>query len=123
MNTNATTSNKLTARFLVLVAMMLLSSVGMFGQNTVTVPASVTLEHIVIAADETVATSNTVTTAHATMNFVSWFMGTKQTSNANSAAEGSSNSRKQLINSGIAPNRLLIKAFLKKASNYATTIA
>jgi len=50
-------------------------------------------------------------------------MGTKQTPNANGATEVSSSSKKQLINSGIAPNRLLIKAFLKKASNYATTVA
>jgi len=122
MKTNATTSNKLTARFLVLVVMMLLSSVGMFGQNTVAVPASISLE-LTITADETLASADSATTANATMNFVSWFMGTKQTPNANGAIEVSSNSKKQMINLGIAPNRLLIKAFLKKASNYATTVA
>ena len=56
------------------------------------------------------------------MNFVSWFMGTKQTPNANQSGEVLS-AKKQMINSGIAPNRLLIKAFLKKASNYNSTIA
>jgi hypothetical protein len=123
MKTNTTTSNKVTARFLVLVVLMLLSSVGMFGQNTAAVPASVTLENTVNTSDETVAASATAAAETSTLNFVSWFMGTKQTSNANGATEVSSNSKKQLINSGIAPNRLLIKAFLKKASNYATTVA
>ncbi len=54
------------------------------------------------------------------MNFVSWFMGTKQTPNANQTKESSS--KKQMMTSGIAPNRLLIKSFLKKATAYNNTI-
>jgi hypothetical protein len=120
MKTTNNTSNKMTARFIAIVAIMMLSSVGMFGQNQVVAP--VVIENTV-AADETVATAANTASATATFNMVSWFMGTKQTPNANGATEVSSSSKKQLINSGIAPNRLLIKAFLKKASNYATTVA
>ena len=108
----------------VLFALFLLSSVGMFGQNAkaVVISSGVTFEVSVASSDETVATTQATTTTNTTMNFVSWFMGTKQTPNANQSGEVLS-AKKQMINSGIAPNRLLIKAFLKKASNYNSTIA
>jgi hypothetical protein len=48
-------------------------------------------------------------------------MGTKQTTNENATKETSS--KKQMMTSGVAPNRLLIKTFLKKASQYASNIA
>jgi cell division protein FtsB len=51
------------------------------------------------------------------MNFVLWFMGSKQTPNANVVPAGTT-AKKQFITSGTAPNRLLIKAFLKKAVNF-----
>jgi hypothetical protein len=49
------------------------------------------------------------------MNFVLWFMGSKQDPNG-TISKRSSNAKKQVITSGSAPNRLLIKAFLKKLS-------
>ena len=106
MNTTTNTTSNNIKMILVLV-MLLLSSVG-FAQNTIEVPA-------------TVATTTTATEANTSMNMVSWFMGTKQTTNENITKE--SNSKKQMMTSGIAPNRLLIKTFLKKASQYASNIA
>ena len=50
------------------------------------------------------------------MNFVLWFMGSKLDPNSTISSEGT-NTKKQIITSGVAPNRLLIKAFLKKAVN------
>ena len=94
----------------------------MFGQNVK--PTNLTSNTIEFAAsDIAVATTQSVTTTNTTMNIVSWFMGTKQTPNANQANDVSNNSKKQMINSGIAPNRLLIKTLLKKAANYNSTIA
>ena len=87
--------------------MMLVSSVG-FAQNVIEVPAAV-------------ATTTTTVESNTSMNMVSWFMGTKQTTNENITKETSS--KKQMMTSGIAPNRLLIKTFLKKASQYASNIA
>ena len=112
MKTTKTTSNK-TAKFIVLVVFMF-SGFTMFGQASATVTAPVSENALTVST----ATSSESTT----LNMVSWFMGTKQTINSNNA-DATSSSKKQLINSGIAPNRLLIKAFLKKASNYATTVA
>jgi hypothetical protein len=56
------------------------------------------------------------------MEFVLWFMGSKQDPNTTISTEGI-NTKKQIITSGIAPNRLLIKAFLKKAVNFESSVA
>jgi len=91
---------------MVVMVMLLLSTVG-FAQNTIEVPA--------------VVTTTTTVEANTSMNMVSWFMGTRQTTNESITKE--SNSKKQMMTSGIAPNRLLIKVLLKKASQYASNIA
>ena len=62
------------------------------------------------------------TSSSNSMNFVLWFMGTKQGPNSAISKE-STNTKIQVITSGSAPNRLLIKAFLKKAINLESTIA
>jgi len=56
------------------------------------------------------------------MNFVLWFMGSKQSPNANIVPVGTT-AKKQFLTSGSAPNRLLIKAFLKKAVNFERATA
>ena len=107
----------------VLFVLFLLSSVGMVGQNVQPAASTVTFEVSLASSDETVATTQAATTTNTTMNFVSWFMGTKQTPSNNQSGEFSTSTKKQMIQSGIAPNRLLIKTFLKKATNYNSTIA
>ncbi|MBL0014156.1 MAG: hypothetical protein IPP30_10740 [Flavobacterium sp.] len=105
MNTTANTTSN-TIKMMIVLVMMLLSTAG-FAQNTIEVPA--------------VAAATTTVESNASINMVSWFMGTKQTTNENITKE--SNSKKQMMTNGIAPNRLLIKTFLKKASQYASNIA
>ena len=56
------------------------------------------------------------------MNFVLWFMGSKQDPKSIISKEGI-NTKKQVITSGTAPNRLLIKAFLKKAVELDSMLA
>ena len=75
-------------------------------------------------SNETVATTGTASAveSNANINVVSWFMGTKQTPKETISNDGTVG-KKQMINSGIAPNRLLIKAFLKKANDFQSTIA
>jgi hypothetical protein len=120
---NKTTQNSFSRIGFVVLVLFLLSSVGMVGQNVQPTVATSTTTFTVASSDEVVATAQTTTTTNTTMNFVSWFMGTKQTPSNNQSSEFSTNSKKQMIQSGIAPNRLLIKAFLKKATNYNSTIA
>jgi hypothetical protein len=55
------------------------------------------------------------------MDFAVWFMGSKKTSN-NTSNSGSF-SKKQLINSGINTNSVLIRFFLKKMSSQENGVA
>ena len=66
--------------------------------------------------------SESARTSSTNMEFVQWFMGTKQDPNTTISTEGI-NTKKQIMTSGIAPNRLLIKAFLKKAVNFESALA
>lgn len=75
-----------------------------------------------------VSTTNNITTevkednkAASNVEFVLWFMGSKQDPNSTISNEGI-NTKKQIMTSGLAPNRLLIKAFLKKAVNFEIAI-
>ena len=60
--------------------------------------------------------------ATSNMEFALWFMGTKQDPNSTLSTE-STNAKKLIITSGIAPNRLLIRAFLKKVVNYENSLS
>ncbi|MCZ8196858.1 MAG: hypothetical protein O9267_04560 [Flavobacterium sp.] len=60
--------------------------------------------------------------AETNFQFVSWFMGTKQTIKEEGVLDKAS-AKKMFINARIAPNRILMKAFLKKAQNQLSTLA
>ena len=98
------------SNLLIMFVFILMSNVSVFGQsaqklvdgNTVEVNSNSKKESV-----SAVSSSNS-------MNFVLWFMGTKQDPNGTISKE-STNTKIQVITSGSAPNRLLIKAFLKKA--------
>lgn len=62
------------------------------------------------------------TSGDSNMNFVLWFMGSKQDPNS-TITKGDGDTKKKIMTSGIAPNRLLIKAFLKKAVNFESSLA
>lgn len=66
---------------------------------------------------ETSVVKQEESTSNSNMNFVIWFMSSKQDPNTKIEPSGT-NTKKQFMTSGTAPNRLLIKAFLKKAVNF-----
>jgi hypothetical protein len=108
--------NKKNNILFIVFAFILLSFGTAFGQTEVesksdlnTSLASNTPETIVVKQEDASTNSN--------MNFVLWFMGSKQDPNAKMLPAGE-NTKKQFMTSGTAPNRLLIKAFLKKAVNF-----
>ena len=121
MNHFSTQDNNKASRNLIMVIAFVLLSIGTsFGQTAVennsisnTTLTSNTIETIVVKQEEASTNSN--------MNFVLWFMGTKQDPNAKILPAGTT-TKKEFITSGTAPNRLLIKAFLKKAVNYESAI-
>ena len=118
-NNTTTQGNVTNVRLFVLFVLLMLSSTGAFAQtNTTSVVASTSTE--VSASKEAtmvIATDNAV----ASMDFAVWFMGSKKTSNNNTT--NGTFSKKQLINSGINTNSVLIRYFLKKVSNQENGVA
>lgn len=102
-----------------------MSSVSVFGQTTI---ESTTEQTATIQDHEVVNTTVELSTikqeassSAANMNFVLWFMGSKQDPNAKALPAGV-NTKKQFMTSGTVPNRLLIRAFLKKAVNFEVSV-
>lgn len=103
----------------IILFFVLLSSSTMVSQSVVETKAT---SFVVNGDDDKITTSKSEVSAETNFNFVSWFMGTKQTIQEDSSLEKSS-AKKMLINARIAPNRLLMKAFLKKAQNQISSLA
>ena len=117
-------SKKISFIFMMFVC-ILLSNVSVFGQigeennnaqSTTIENAEIVNNTIEINTMKQEASSNA-----SNMNFVLWFMGSKQSPNANTLPVGTT-AKKQFMTSGTAPNRLLIKAFLKKAVNFERAV-
>jgi hypothetical protein len=118
LKNNQQTSDK---RLFVLFVLLVLSSVGMFGQELKSNVAPMTF-----TATEQIAADGDSTSSQ--MELVSWFMGTKQSqvSNAGGASNTistNSTGKKQFINAGMTTNRILSRTFLKKAISRDNTIA
>lgn len=109
-------SNKFILNTVMVLAFTLVSSISS-AQTTNTV-VEMNQTEVASTKTENVSTTNTSNS----MNFVLWFMGSKQDPNKTINPEGTT-TKKQIITSGTAPNRLLIKAFLKKASSLESMIA
>ena len=106
--------------FFIVLAFMALSFGTAFGQTAVE-NNSYLNSTITANAAETIVVKQEETSTNSNMNFVLWFMGTKQDPNVKILPAGV-NTKKEFMTSGTAPNRLLIKAFLKKAVNYESVI-
>ncbi len=113
--------NKKRANIIMVLTFIILSSFSAFAQTTTEDKA---VENNVIVNNtvelNTRRQENTADTSN--MNFVLWFMGSKQDPNTTISSEATSTKNK-VRTSGIAPNRLLIKAFLKKATNFESSVA
>lgn len=110
-NNTTTQENVTNVRLFVLFVLLLLST-GAFAQTNTSVVATTSEVSTVIATDNTVASTS--------MDFAVWFMGSKKTSNSSS---NGTFSKKQLINSGINTNSVLIRSFLKKVSTQENGVA
>ena len=113
MNTttqNISTSN--TKTIVILFVLFLLTSVGMFGQTKATATATATtIVNVVNTPVQQVALDSDV-------DFMNWFMGAKQTQTVQDAATGTDNTiiarKKQILSSGVTPNKVLYRTFVKK---------
>ncbi|MGO4818453.1 hypothetical protein [Flavobacterium sp. W22_SRS_FP1] len=100
---------------LFMFGIVMLCNVSVFGQEKEKkIVISNTTEIASDAKEESTSSSN--------MDFVLWFMGSKQDPNSTISTEGS-NTKKKIMTTGLAPNRILIKAFLKKAVNFESALS
>jgi hypothetical protein len=111
-------NNKALFNLVILFVFILLSTVSVSAQSTKNV---VDVNSIEINANKKTENAS-ISSSSNNMNFVLWFMGSKQDPNSTISTEGT-NTKKQIITSGVAPNRLLIKSFLKKAVNLDSMLA
>tara|TARA_R110000868_G_scaffold96130_7_gene264533 strand:- start:1883 stop:2242 length:360 start_codon:yes stop_codon:yes gene_type:complete len=119
MNTISTQNkSKNTILILSIFVCVFLFSFSGYSQNTVSSSIASSTDEVTANSEVKAESARTSTN----MEFVQWFMGTKQDPNSTISTEGI-NTKKQIMTSGIAPNRLLIKAFLKKAVNFESALA
>ena len=112
--------NEKVFKILALFFFLLVSNNAVFGQAATTVVDNST--EIELTKNNNNKENVVTVTTSKSMNFVLWFMGTKQGFNGSTAKENT-NTKIQVITSGSAPNRLLIKAFLKKAVESDTMVS
>jgi hypothetical protein len=107
-------------KLFVSLVLLILSSTGAFAQANTTGLVSTTSTEVSASKDATnvITTDNSVVST--AMDFAIWFMGSKKTTNDSS---NETFSKKQLINSGINTNSVLIRSFLKKVSTQEKGIA
>lgn len=112
-------------RILVLFVLLVLSSMGVFGQenNGEQVATKVDFE-IVNKCNEV---QNDIVSIESQIDFMGWFMGSKYNqNNTNFDSENgksTSSTKKQILSSGIEPNRVLYRTFVKKVMNKDNAIA
>lgn len=116
-NSNFITENR--NRLLFFVLLFLMSSIGMFGQSNVdSLETRITPEKIELK-------ETTITSVESQIDFVSWFMGTKQSQMMDSKANQNSSkvvTKKQILFLGITPNKVLYRTFMKKVSSQNSAI-
>lgn len=121
MNTNTTSTSFISEnrKFLVvLFIVFLLSSVGMFGQTkTELTPVC---EPTIICTDSVQAIA-----FESDVDFMNWFMGSKQGQTIQKADETATtvSRKKQIISSGVTPNKVLYRTFMKRVISQETAIA
>jgi hypothetical protein len=124
-NFSTKNGNKKNTIIFMMFVCLLLSNVTVFGQTAVenNNVQSTTIENneIVNTTTEISSMKQEAASNASNMNFVLWFMGSKQTPNATTVPAGTT-AKKQFMTSGTAPNRILIKAFLKKAVNFESAV-
>ena len=104
-------------RIVFFILLFILSSMRMFGQ-TVSPPTVIeNKEEITINCNQ-VETS--IVSLESQIDFVGWFMGSRQSHGDDSQSVSTSNSaptKKQILTSGITPNRVLYRTFMKRVSS------
>jgi hypothetical protein len=123
MNTNTTSTSFISEnrKFLVvLFIVFLLSSAGMFGQTKTEVTPVCEPTTTTICTDTVQAIA-----FESDVDFMNWFMGSKQGQTIQKANETATtvSRKKQIISSGVTPNKVLYRTFMKRDISQETAIA
>jgi hypothetical protein len=115
-NTSVQTTN---FRLFVLFVLLVLSSTGVFAQNTTTTVLTTSTSQVSVAKEATtvIATENGI----ATMDVAAWLMGETNTNGVKTTATNFG--KKQLINAGVNTNSVLVRSFLKKVVGQESAVA
>ncbi|NMH26521.1 hypothetical protein [Flavobacterium silvaticum] len=116
-NTNILESNLdvVALRWFFVLVFVVMTCSGVFGQN-----GKVVAEGNVENREQSASVEN----RNSQMELVKWFMGSKEI-NQGSKTPGSTKTttKKQMIESGMTPNRILSRTLLKKAMAYDSSVA
>jgi hypothetical protein len=120
-NNSVAQKNVTNVRLFVLFVLLVIANTGVFGQNKVEDIALTAATEVSVSKDATIVTTTDNTIASTSMDFAVWFTGTKNTKSENQS--NGSFSKKQLINSGVNTNNVLIRSILKKVSYQGNDVA
>jgi hypothetical protein len=124
-NTNDATRNK--TRWIVLLVLLVLSSMGVFGQNTTDQNNQLGLDkESIVEENKMIDSKNDVVSLESQIDFVGWFMGSKHNQNTTlelDVNKSSISTKKSIISSGVTPNKVLYRTFVKKVMNKDNAIA
>lgn len=113
------------ARVFVLFVLLILSSMGVFGQQNNDIKVSATIDFEI--ANKCSEVQNDVASIESQIDFMGWFMGSKYNQNSSNFDsennKSKSSTKKQILSSGIEPNRVLYRTFVKKVMNKDNAIA
>ncbi len=121
MNTKTTSTYFISENrnfFVVLFVLFLLSSTDMFGQTKTEVTPVCEPTTICKDAVQSIAFDSDV-------DFMNWFMGSKQVQTIQKTDQTSTtvSRKKQIISSGVTPNKVLYRTFMKRVISQETAIA
>ena len=119
-NKTTTQRNVTNVRLFVLFVLLMFSTTGAFAQTNTTNVVATTATEVSTIKDATIVIVTNTAIASTSMDFAVWFTGSKK--NTNSTSNGTF-SKKQLINSGVNTNSVLIRSFLKKVSTQENGVA
>jgi hypothetical protein len=116
---NTNTNNFITEnrnRIFFLFLLFVLSSMRMFGQTSET--SIVIKQNEVNEVVECKQVETSVASLDTQMDFVGWFMGSRQfqvnENESKSKTANTSSTKKQILTSGITPNKVLYRTFMKR---------
>ena len=120
-NSSVAQKNITNFRLFVLFVLLILANTRIFGQSSIEVLTLATSTEVCVSKDASIVISSENKIDSTTMDFAVWFTGTKNNFSDNKTKGGFS--KKQLINSGVNTNSVLIKSILKKVSCQGNGIA